>query len=126
MPSLTDTLLAFAPPANGQQGGGSGLWNMIPLLLVMVFLYFAMIAPQRKRAKQQQEMINNLKSGDKVATSGGIIGVVVTVKERSISLRSDDSKFEVLKTAISEVLERKTDPADPKSERKAEPAEAKS
>src|SRR4030095_10623527 len=47
MLSLCNTLLAMGPPANGQQGGGSVLWNTVPLVLLMVFLYFAMIAPQR-------------------------------------------------------------------------------
>jgi len=115
MSSLYTTLLALGQPANGQQGGGSALWNMIPLLLVMVFLYFAMIAPQRKRAKQHEEMLKTLKSGDRVSTTSGIVGVIVSVKDRSVSLRSDDSKLEVLKTAISEVIERKSDPVEAKS-----------
>ena len=111
MPSYCTALLALAPPSNGQQGGGNALWNMIPLVLVMVFLYFAMIAPQRKRAKQHEEMLKTLRSGDRVSTTSGIVGVIVSVKERSVSLRSDDSKLEVLKTAISEVLERKSESA---------------
>lgn len=113
MPSIASYFLAMAP-ANGQQGGNP-LWNMIPLMLVMVFLYFAMIAPQRKRAKQHEEMLKTLKSGDRVSTSSGIIGVIVSVKDRSVSLRSDDSKLEVLKSAIAEVLERKPEPAEAKS-----------
>lgn len=115
MPSFATSILAMAPPANGQQGGGSALWNMIPLMLVMVFLYFAMIAPQRKRAKQHEEMLKTLKSGDRVSTTSGIVGVIVSVKDRSVSLRSDDSKLEVLKSAIAEVLERKPEPAEAKS-----------
>ena len=109
-----DTLLAMAPPANGQQGGNP-MWNMIPLVLVMVFLYFAMIGPQRKRAKQHEEMLKTLKSGDRVSTTSGIVGVIVSVKDRSVSLRSDDSKLEVLKSAIAEVIERKSEPAEAKS-----------
>ena len=66
-------------------------------------------------------------TGDKVSTTSGIIGTIVTVKERTVSIRSEDSKLEVLKSAVTEVLERKADAAEAKDkERKAEPAEAKS
>ena len=115
MMTYSVALLALAPPPQGQQGTGSALWNMVPLLLVMVFLYFAMIAPQRKRAKQHEEMLKTLKAGDRVATSSGIIGTIVSVKERSVSLRSDDSKLEVLKSSIAEVVERKAETTEAKS-----------
>jgi preprotein translocase subunit YajC len=94
-----------------------------PALLVFMFIF--MMSSQRKRARQQEQMLKTLKSGDKVSTTSGIIGTIVTVKDRSVSIRSEDSKLEVLKSAVTEVLERKADPTDPK-ERKAEPAEAKS
>ena len=94
-----------------------------PALLVFMFLF--MMSSQRKRAKQQEQLLKALKSGDKVATTSGIIGTIVTVKDRSLTLRSEESKLEVLKSAVTEVLERKGDPAETK-ERKAEPAEAKS
>ncbi|MFM1767847.1 MAG: hypothetical protein RJA22_376 [Verrucomicrobiota bacterium] len=116
MTSYSAVLLALAPPPAGQQQGtGSVLWNMVPLLLVMVFLYFAMIAPQRKRAKQHEEMLKTLKSGDRVATSSGIVGTIVSVKDRTVSLRSDDSKLEVVKSSVTEVLERKADTSEAKS-----------
>lgn len=99
---------------------------MIPLLLLLVAMFVFMTSSQRKRARQQEQLIKNLKSGDKVATTSGIIGTIVTVKDRSVSIRSEDSKLEVLKSAVTEVLDRKSDPAAETKERKAEPAEAKS
>jgi len=51
-------------------------------------------------------MMKTLKPGDKVTTSGGIIGTVVSVKDKSVSIRSVDTKFEVLKSAVSEITER--------------------
>jgi preprotein translocase subunit YajC len=106
-----------------QQTPTQSLWMMLgPALLVFMFIF--MMSSQRKRAKQQELMLKTLKSGDKVSTTSGIIGTIVTVKERSLSIRSEDSKFEVLKSAVTEVLERKGEPAEAK-ERKAEPAEAK-
>ena len=60
-------------------------------------------------------MLKTIKSGDKIATSSGIIGVVVSVKERTISLRSEETKLEVLKSAVSEILERKGEVAEAKA-----------
>ena len=121
--SFSLALLAAADAAP-QQSPGQNLWMMLgPALLVFMFIF--MMSSQRKRAKQQEQLIKNLKSGDKVSTSSGIIGTIVTVKDRSVSIRSEDSKLEVLKSAVTEVLERKADSTEAK-ERKAEPAEAKS
>ncbi len=116
--------LLAAADAAPQQSPGQSLWMMLgPALLVFMFIF--MMSSQRKRTKQQEQLIKNLKSGDKVSTTSGIIGTIVTVKDRSVSIRSEDSKLEVLKSAVTEVLERKADPAEAK-DRKAEPAEAKS
>jgi preprotein translocase subunit YajC len=74
------------------------------ILLVIVF-YFILIRPQQQRAKQQVKLIASLKSGDKVVTSSGIIGVVTSVKDRTVSLRSADAKMEVTKSSVTEILE---------------------
>ena len=66
------------------------------ILLVVVF-YFILIRPQQQRTKQQAKMLAALKSGDKVITAAGIIGMVVTVKDKTVTLRSADAKFEVTK-----------------------------
>jgi preprotein translocase subunit YajC len=124
MTANLSTVLAAATDAAPQQSPGQNLWMMLgPALLVFMFIF--MMSSQRKRSRQQEEMLKTLKSGDKVSTTSGIIGTIVTVKDRSISIRSEDSKLEVLKSAVTEVLERKADAAEAK-ERKAEPAEAKS
>ena len=53
-------------------------------------------------------MLAELKSGDKVVTASGIIGVVITVKDKSVSLRSADAKFEVTKASVTEILDAST------------------
>ena len=73
------------------------------ILLVVVF-YFILIRPQQQRAKQQRKLLEALKSGDRVVTAAGIIGTVITVKDKSVSLRSADSKFEVTKASVTEIL----------------------
>lgn len=80
--------------------------QMFPFVLMIVVFYFILIRPQQKKAKQHQELLKQVKAGDKVLTSSGIIGTVISVKEKSITLRSADTKLEVLKSAISEVTDR--------------------
>lgn len=74
--------------------------------------YFVLIRPQQKRAKQQAEMIKAIKRGDKVVTTGGIIGIVVSVKDKSLTIKSDDAKMEITKTAVGEVLERSSESSE--------------
>jgi preprotein translocase subunit YajC len=82
-----------------------------------VFMWVLMIAPQRKKAKQQEAMLATLRGGDRVVTASGIVGVVLSIKDKTVSIRSADAKLEVLKSAISEVTS---------SERGGESGEAKS
>lgn len=80
--------------------------QMFPFILMIVVFYFILIRPQQKKAKQHQELLKQVKAGDKVLTSSGIIGTVITVKEKTVSIRSADTKLEILKSAISDVTER--------------------
>jgi preprotein translocase subunit YajC len=79
---------------------------LILIVLMIVMMYFMMIRPQSQRAKQQAKLIASLKSGDRVVTTSGIVGVVVTVKDKTVSLRSSDAKMEVTKSSVVEILER--------------------
>lgn len=96
--------------------GGSGQpaapWyvQMFPLFLLLFAFYFAILRPQQKRQKAHTELMKTVKPGDKVTTTSGIIGIVVTVKDKSVSIRSADTKLEVLKSAISEITERESEP----------------
>lgn len=83
------------------------LAKMIGLMVVMAFvMYFIMIRPQRQRQKQLEALVKSIKPGDKILTSSGIVGVVLSVKDRTVTIRSADTKLEVLKSAVSEVTER--------------------
>jgi preprotein translocase subunit YajC len=94
-----------APPQPGQQP--LPVWvNMVPLLLLGVIFYFAILRPQQRKQREQSEMLKGVRSGDRVVTSGGIIAQVVTVKEQSVTVRSADAKFEIQKTAIAQITER--------------------
>jgi len=76
--------------------------GIVPLFLIIAVFYFFIIAPQRKQQKQHQEMLKKLKKNDAVVTIGGIHGVIVNVKEKTVVLRVDDNvKIEIDKSAIS-------------------------
>jgi preprotein translocase subunit YajC len=82
---------------------------LIFILLIGVMMYFMIFRPQQQRSKQQARLLSALKSGDKVVTSSGIVGVVITVKDKTVSLRSADAKMEVTKPSITEILESSDD-----------------
>ena len=83
--------------------GNSAQLFLLPLFFVM--LYFLMIAPNQKKQKKWQEMLGQLKSGDKVTTNGGIRGTVLTVKDEAVIVRvpPDGVKLEFAKSAIAAV-----------------------
>ena len=107
------TLLAFvglfaaeAVPGTGTGATPPPMWtNIVPLALMIVVFYFLLIRPQQKQAKQQDELRKALKKGDKIVTTSGILATVVGIKDKSLSIRSDDSKFEILKSAVAQVVE---------------------
>ena len=75
---------------------------------IIVIFYFLVIRPQNKKQKETQKMIEALKKGDKIATIGGIRGVVTAVKDNTVTVKVDENtKIEFTKSAISTVLERK-------------------
>jgi len=76
------------------------------LALMVVMFYFVLIRPQQKKAKDHAAMLKTLRPGDKVVTNGGILGVVLTVKEKTLTVRSADAKMEITKSAITEITER--------------------
>jgi preprotein translocase subunit YajC len=105
LPALFAEAAAPAAPATPQ--GATNPLTMVGWMAIMVFMfYFLFIRPQNKKAKEHAELLKTVRPGDKVVTSGGIHGVILTVKEKTISIRSGESKLEIQKGAISEVLER--------------------
>ncbi len=85
-------------------GGGIGSF-FVPLIFIFIIMYFVMIRPQKKRQEQQQKLIGNLKTGDRVVTSAGIHGLISNVKETTVLVKvADNVKIEMDKSAITNVL----------------------
>lgn len=93
-----------------QATGPSEQAKMLQTFGLMAFMalamYLLMFRPQQKKAREHANMLKTLKNGDRIVTNGGILGVVVGLKDKSVSIRSADTKLEVLKSSIGEILER--------------------
>ena len=96
--------LAYAQ-TQAPAGQPNPMMVMLPqLLLILVIFYFLMIRPQMKRQKELQKVVDHLKKGDRVVTSGGLIGTVSSVQADYVVLKTGDNesvKIEVLKSAVS-------------------------
>ena len=80
----------------------SGIASFLPLILILGIFYVIVFLPARRRQKKLQEMIDNLKAGDKVITSGGIYGTIVGFKDDRIQLRiADNVKIELSRNAVT-------------------------
>lgn len=77
------------------------LWQLMPFILLMVGFWFLLIQPQRKKQKEHQRMLTELKVGDAVVTAGGICGVITQVKKDRFQIKVDDStRMEVIKSSV--------------------------
>ncbi len=83
-----------------QQPGG--LLQFLPLIFILAIFYVIVFLPARKRQKKLQQMVDNLKAGDKVITSGGIYGTIVGFKDDRVQLRiAENVKVELSRSAIT-------------------------
>ena len=87
---------------------GQGIAQFIPLILIFVIFYFFLIRPQQKRVKDHKAMVESLKRGDEVITSGGIIGTVDRVMEddRIEVMISNDVRVQVIRSTITSLLKK--------------------
>ena len=100
-------VLVFAAFFQAQGGGSSLLWTFLPLVFIFAIFYFLLIMPQQRRHRKWQDMLGNLKPGDKVITSGGFKGTIVSVKDDVIQLRvpPDNVKLEMMRNAVVSIAE---------------------
>jgi preprotein translocase subunit YajC len=101
----------FISPAYAQAapGGDPGFIGFLPILLMFALLYFLMIRPQMKRAKEQKAMIESLQKGDEVITAGGVLGRITKLGDAYISLEiASGTEITVQKAAVQMVLPKGT------------------
>jgi len=109
--------LAMAAPAaaEGQPAPGGGFTIGWLVFMVAIF-YFVMIRPQRRREKERKAMISAVKTGERVLLTSGILGEISNVKEKTVIVQiAEKTKIEVLKSAVSQIIEKGDDVEEIKS-----------
>ena len=102
---IISSAFAQAAPA----GGDSGFIGLLPIVLMFVLLYFLMIRPQMKRAKEAKAMIEALQKGDEVVTAGGVLGRITKLSDAYISLEiAPNTEIAVQKSAVQVLLPKGT------------------
>jgi preprotein translocase subunit YajC len=103
---LTGLMTILQPAQQGRPQGGLGFMGaLLPFVLVFVIFYVLIIMPQRKRQKKHMTMVEQLKSGDKIITSGGIHGTVMGVHPDRIELKvAANVKIDITKSAVAVIL----------------------
>ena len=88
-------------------GFGGGLMMALPMVAIFAIFYFLLILPQQRRQKKWQSMLSELKTGDHVITSGGVRGVIMSIKDDAVYLRvaPDNLKIEFMRSAVVSVDE---------------------
>ncbi len=113
---LRDLLHAFlAQQAPGGPGGGAGCAaaQILPLVLMFAVIYFLLIRPQQKQAKQHQTLLTGLKKGDEVVTQGGLVGRIHAVTDRIVTLEvARDVRVRVLKQQVAGLFNEAGESAD--------------
>jgi len=102
-------LILLAQAQTGSPGGasssGGGFNLFVPLIFFLIIFYFILIRPQSQRQKQQKQLINALKTGDRVVTNSGIHGLIANVKDSTVIVKvADNVKIEMEKSAIASVF----------------------
>ncbi len=105
--------LTIAEAAPAAASAASPFSPFVMMALIFGIMYFMMIRPQRRREKERKEMIASVKSGARVLLTSGIIGQVTNVKENTLVIRiAEDTKVEVVRAAISQILEKDETPSE--------------
>ncbi len=91
---------AMGTAPQGATGGAGDYLHFIPLVLMLVIFWFFLIRPQKKRAKEHKDMLESLKRGDRVITSGGMIGRILEIDADTVLLECGESKVRLTRGAV--------------------------
>jgi len=98
-------ILFFMMSGSGEQGG---IGVLLPFILIFAIMYLLIFRPQAKKRKEQEAMIQSLKKGDKVVTTGGVYGTIAGIKEKEHTLIlkiADNVKIEISRAAVAKIRE---------------------
>ena len=105
---FSNWIVAMGSPSGGSGGGMGGVFTLVWFALIFVVMYLLLIRPQQKKAKEHKRLLDELKKGDRVVTSGGMFGTIFAIDEdrgRVVLKFGEDVKMEFLKSAIAAKVE---------------------
>lgn len=89
--------------------GSALIMNLMPIFIIFLVFYFLSIKPQMKKQKEHQKMLDNLKKGDKIVTSGGIYGTIVEIQQNIFKLKiAENVNVQILKSAVLTLVQDET------------------
>ena len=107
---------AMAAPQPGEDPLRGFLGSIFPIIFILAIFYLLLIRPQQKQQKELKKMLDALKVGDRVLTTGGIYGIVSQVKEKSVIVKiAENTKVEMLRSGIQQVLPQEAKEEKPKN-----------
>jgi len=101
---MIDLAYAMGPLPQGSGGPASFSWliQLLPMVAIFAIFYFLLIRPQQRQRRDREEMLKNIKKGDRIITSGGLIGTVVGLGEETVTLKIADSvRVECLRSGVT-------------------------
>ena len=99
---MIDLAYAMGPPPSSSGGAASMLIQLVPIVLVLGIFFFLVIRPQQRERRRREQMLAALKKGDRVVTAGGLIGTIVGVTDRRVTLKLGDSvRVECLRSSVT-------------------------
>jgi len=105
-------LFALGTSGSGGSQSGSSMLGFLPLVLIVFAMYFLMIRPQSKKQKEHRAMLEKLEKGDRILTTGGIVGIIAGMKENESLLIvkiAENVKVELVKSAVAQVLKKRSE-----------------
>ena len=101
-------LLAMAAPQGDQKVNPTAqLLQMLAMMgFFVLFMWLLLFRPQQKKAREHIAMLSTIKAGDRIVTNAGIVAIVISVKDKTLSIRSGDAKMEVTQSSVADIIER--------------------
>jgi len=105
---MREMLYLIGGSPNQAQGGPQGiLVSLLPIILMIGIFYFLLIRPQQRKQKEHRQMLDSVRKGDRIVTTGGLLGVVTGVRDDRVTVKiADNVRVHVLKSAISQITKR--------------------
>jgi preprotein translocase subunit YajC len=104
---MMDVNLFITAMMGGAQGQGGGMGMFVPMIIIFAIFYFMLIRPQQRKEKDRRAMIDNVKTGERVMFSGGMLGTITNTKENTVIVKiADGVKVEVARGGIQKILDK--------------------